>query len=130
MEVLFLQVDEELYALPMEFLREVIARPRITRLPTAPASILGLVNVRGEIVPLFDVAGLLGTGRISTASFAVVIEIDGVRAALAASAVPESGEVDQRAGEAQQPEARGVYRHGDRFTTLIDPVATLAGAHR
>jgi purine-binding chemotaxis protein CheW len=129
-EVLFLQVDQELYALPMGFLREVIAQPRVTRLPTAPAPILGLVNVRGEIVPLFDVAALLGTGRIPTTAFAVVIEIEGVRAALAASVVPESGEVDQRAGEARQSEARGVYSHGDRFATLLDPAATLAGAHR
>jgi purine-binding chemotaxis protein CheW len=129
-EVLFLQVDQEVYALPMEFLREVIAQPRITRLPTAPPTILGLVNVRGEIVPLFDVAALLGTGRISTAPFAVVIEIEGVRAALAASAVPESGVIDARVGEAPQSETRGVYSHGDRLTTLLDPAATLAGVHR
>src|ERR1700694_2767330 len=99
----------------MEFLREVIARPRITRVPTAPSMVLGLVNVRGEIVPLFDVAALLGTGHISTASYAVVIEIEAGRAALATSAVPESGEVEDRAGEAPQAEARGVYSYGDRL---------------
>jgi purine-binding chemotaxis protein CheW len=130
LEVLLLPVDEELYSLPMEFLREVIARPRITRVPTAPATILGLVNVRGEIVPLFDVAALLGTGHISTAAFAVVIEIEGGRAALATSAVPESGVVDERAGEAPQSEARGVYSYGERLTTLLDPEATLAGVYR
>jgi chemotaxis signal transduction protein len=130
LEVLLLPVDQELYSLPMEFLREVIATPRITPVPTAPATILGLVNVRGEIVPLFDVAALLGTGHISSALFAVVIEVEGGRAALATSEVPESGEVDERAGEALQSEARGVYAYGERLTTLLDPEATLAGVYR
>ena len=105
MEVLLLPVDQELYSLPMEFLREVIATPRITPVPTAPATILGLVNVRGEIVPLFDVAALLGTGHISSALFAVVIEVEGGRAALATSEVPDSdklsfSKVNRRRSEA------------------------------
>jgi chemotaxis signal transduction protein len=130
MEVLLLPVEQELYALPLQFLREVIAEPRVTRLPTAPAAVLGLINVRGEIVPMFDVAALLGTGSTSSAAYATVIETEAGRAALATTAVPEAGSVDQPAGQALQPEGRGVYLYGDRLTTLLDPVSTLANAGR
>jgi purine-binding chemotaxis protein CheW len=41
-----------------------VRRPcELTRLPGAPAHLLGVTNLRGEILPLFDLAQLFGTGR-------------------------------------------------------------------
>jgi purine-binding chemotaxis protein CheW len=130
MEVLLLPVDQEVYALPMDCFLEVIAQPKVTRLPTAPGVVLGLVNVRGEIVPLFDLAGLMSTGRTQIAPFAAVVEVGGARAAFATTAVPQSEVLGERTGDAPQPMARGVYRQGDRLVTLLDLASTIGGAHR
>ena len=62
METVLLPVGDELYAVPMESVREVVADPPITTLATAPPLVFGLFNLRGQIVPLFDTAAL-STGR-------------------------------------------------------------------
>jgi len=55
-----LPVGADLYAVPMGWVREVVAVPPPTRLVTAPPLVLGLFNLRGQIVPLLDTAALLG----------------------------------------------------------------------
>jgi purine-binding chemotaxis protein CheW len=119
-EVLLLPVDGELYAVPMTAVREVMAEPRVSPLPTAPASVLGLLNVRGEIVPLFDVLALLGTGRTSRKLFAAVVEVGPGPAALAASSPPVAAPLGAQVGESAGPAARSVHDQDGRLSTLID----------
>lgn len=50
------------YACDVAAVREVVpldARARLTRLPGAPASVVGLLNVRGKIVTVVDAGALL-----------------------------------------------------------------------
>lgn len=50
------------YACDVAAVREVVpldARARLTRLPGAPATVVGLLNVRGKIVTVFDCGALL-----------------------------------------------------------------------
>ena len=44
------------YAVDVEDAREIIPMRRMTRLPGAPAHVLGLINVRGTIVTVIDLA--------------------------------------------------------------------------
>jgi chemotaxis signal transduction protein len=124
-EVLLLPVDEELYAVPMTAVREVVADPRVSPLPAAPASVLGLLNVRGEIVPLFDVLALLSTGKTSRQGFAAVVEVAAGPAAIAASAPPIAMPLGARVSEPAGPAALGVYDQDGRLSTLIDLEALL-----
>jgi purine-binding chemotaxis protein CheW len=48
------------YTLPITDVHEVIRRMEPTRLPTAPAHILGMINLRGKITPVIDLGLLLG----------------------------------------------------------------------
>jgi chemotaxis signal transduction protein len=43
---------------------EVIAIPTIARLPTTPAWLLGVANLRGNLVPIFDLPALLETPAV------------------------------------------------------------------
>jgi len=80
-------VGSEWYLVDMRWLQEVVAEPTISELPTAPGSILGLFNLRGEIVPLFDTGVLLGLAPTASAPFALVVETDLGPAGLAATGV-------------------------------------------
>jgi len=124
-EVLLLPVGDELYAVPIHNFREVVAEPRVTRIPVAPPEVMGLVNVRGEIVPLFDAAALLSTGKTATASFAAVVGAGSSAAALATTAAPHSEPLGKRAGASPIPGARGIYRQGDALAILLDVDALL-----
>ncbi len=51
---------DEWFGLPIEWVREVQPLERVTRVPNAPAGILGILNLRGRVLTLFDLAGCLG----------------------------------------------------------------------
>ena len=42
---------------------EVLAVPSVTPLPDAPPAFLGLINLRGNLVPLYELRVLLGMGQ-------------------------------------------------------------------
>jgi purine-binding chemotaxis protein CheW len=50
-------------AVPADGVVEVLRAGRATRVPLAPAGVLGLVHLRGRIVPVIDAAAHLGVDR-------------------------------------------------------------------
>ncbi|HJQ48311.1 MAG TPA: chemotaxis protein CheW [Amycolatopsis sp.] len=126
-EAVLLPVDDELYALPVSDVREVAAAPRPTRLVTAPSAVLGLFNLRGEIIPLWDVAALLNVGAIAAPRFAIVLSDPPGRAAVATVAAPHRAVLGSPVDTSELPGTAGAYRVGDRVAVLIDPSALFSG---
>lgn len=54
-QVLLCTVEGQRYALPAEDVRELVRAVRLTPLPYAPAVVEGLLNLRGELLPVLDV---------------------------------------------------------------------------
>jgi purine-binding chemotaxis protein CheW len=54
-EVLVFEVGGQRYGLPTADVRELVRAVMITPLPNAPAAIEGVVNVRGQVLPVLDV---------------------------------------------------------------------------
>ena len=50
----------DVYGLPLQQLREVARLTRLRRIPGAPASVAGLVNLRGEIICALNAHAILG----------------------------------------------------------------------
>ncbi len=48
------------FALPLKYALEILPKPNITPLPNLPSWILGICNVRGEIVSVVELCQLLG----------------------------------------------------------------------
>lgn len=67
--------NERLYALPAEQVVEIIRLPDIARVPQAPKGLLGLANLRGSIVPVASLRGLLGGSETDgLATRAIILE--------------------------------------------------------
>lgn len=128
MQALLLPVGPEWYAVDTAFAREVVADPLVVPLPTAPPSVLGVFNLRGEIIPLFDAGALLGVGGSGDHPYAVVVDTALGLAALAAHAVPEVAELGGQTGGADLPGAVSTHAAGDRLAVLLDVDAVLAPA--
>jgi purine-binding chemotaxis protein CheW len=47
-------VGDEEYGLELPRVREVIRPREITRLPRAPSFVRGIINLRGDVIPIFD----------------------------------------------------------------------------
>lgn len=57
--VLF-QACDEWFGLPIQSLREIQPLERVTRVPNAPKELLGILNLRGRILALFELGQCLG----------------------------------------------------------------------
>ena len=51
-----------LYALPVEEVAEVVRTPLYARVPHSPRGLLGIANLRGSVLPVASLGGLLGLG--------------------------------------------------------------------
>ena len=54
-------VGSSLYAVPADTASEVVTVPSLTRVPGAPAHLLGVFAHRGEVLPVVDLTRLVGT---------------------------------------------------------------------
>lgn len=64
-------IGEDVYAVPVEILTEIIIPQKIFPVPTTPPHVLGVINLRGNIVPIVDIRSTLslpqhtGVGQIA-----------------------------------------------------------------
>lgn len=56
-------LDKEEYALPISEVQEINRIAEITRVPNAPTHVLGVVNLRGKIVPVIELKKRLNLGK-------------------------------------------------------------------
>jgi purine-binding chemotaxis protein CheW len=119
-------VGADRYAVELTRVCEVVRGPGLTSLPGAPASVLGVMNLRGEVVPVLDTAALLGTGRIPRADFAAVADLDAGLAALAADGEPATVALGEPAGPSVLEAGLGRFAVGDGVVALLDLDALLA----
>lgn len=66
------------YCLDVHQVREIVAAPRITRVPGAPGDIAGVINVRGRVLPLTDLGRILGETPtpMTERTTALVLDLD------------------------------------------------------
>jgi purine-binding chemotaxis protein CheW len=128
MRVLLLHVDDELFAVAMTAAREVVVAPELAPVPTATSTVAGVFNLRGEIVPVFDTAALLGLGTISSVAYVAVVETGLGPAGLAITEVGESEELGDAIGATETPGTVASYALGTRVVVLIDVETLLAPA--
>jgi purine-binding chemotaxis protein CheW len=102
------RVGGEHYALPVTGVLEVAPMGEISPVPGAPRPVLGVRNLRGQVLPVVDLGAVLGIEAAGSPSRILVAESGFRRAGLA---------VDSVLGVAELPEA----------TTAVDS-GCLAGA--
>jgi purine-binding chemotaxis protein CheW len=76
------QLGAEHYALELSFLREVAQLTSITPVPGAPDFVVGVTNLRGEILSVFDLRKLLGVKRAGLSDMARLLVLGRERAEL------------------------------------------------
>lgn len=124
------RVGDACFAVPADGVVEVLRGGRLTRVPRAPAGVLGLVHLRGRIVPVVDPAGTLGIDRQPPERAThLVITLDddwyGIVIDEMLDVVEIPGEAIEQATdsgvEAGSDALTGVYAAPDRLVHLLDP---------
>jgi purine-binding chemotaxis protein CheW len=121
-------LEGEPFALDVAQAREVVVFEDLTSVPRAPAHVVGLANLRGEVMPIVDARPLLGlaAGRPGQRPRTLVVTADGLEAALVIEgmvSLEAQGEVvpSQDAGEERHARwAAGFLRRDGRLVPLLD----------
>lgn len=102
--LLLFRLGDEWYAVKVGDVREIFQEYEITRIPSVPDFVLGVVNVRGEILSVTDPSMLMRLGSVSFADVikppAIVITFDEVATAMV---VDEIGDIAEIPSDAIEP---------------------------
>ncbi|PLX84514.1 MAG: chemotaxis protein CheW [Desulfuromonas sp.] len=127
-------LDEEVFALDITKVREVLDFTAVTKVPKTPDFMRGVINLRGSVVPVVDMRlkfGLTATERtVNTCIIIVEIEIGGETTVLGALAdsvqevlnlEPEQIEPAPKIGTRLNTEfIRGMGKRDERFVIILD----------
>jgi chemotaxis signal transduction protein len=125
-----LVVGGEAYAFAVENVLEVTDLGAIAQVPGARADVLGVRNLRGEVVPVFDLASLLGIERDGAARRLVIVEHDGTRAGLAFDDVLGVGELAAPTEAGESPLLLGTSLDDGELLGVVDVSSLFASLAR
>ena len=127
MQALLVPVRSDWYALELAWVREVVIDPAPAPLPTTPATVIGLFNLRGQVLPVLDTAALLGLLPLGDAPAGVVVDTPQGPVCLAISGPGETVSLPVAAGQSQLQAAVSWHEVGDRVATLVSRERLLEG---
>ncbi|MBF0352660.1 MAG: chemotaxis protein CheW [SAR324 cluster bacterium] len=125
-------LDDEIFALDIGSIREVLEFESVTRVPQTPDYMKGVINLRGSVVPVVDLKLKLGMTRtektINTCIIIVEITLEGDHLLLGAIAdsvqeVLELSEIEAapKIGTRLNTEfIDGMGKHGDNFIIILN----------
>lgn len=135
----FLLAGEE-YAVEILRTREITPPAPLTRVPSVPSFIRGVMNLRGSVIPVVDLAAKLRRGEtaVTSATCIVIVELEAngeaARMGLLADAPGEVvsfaretiEEPPQWGSDRSLAHLRGMGRHEDKFILILDIDRALA----
>ena len=140
LELLTFHIAGQQYAVDIEHIVEIVPTRDATRVPNAHESIVGILSLRGTIVTIVDVRQTLRhppSGALGPDARVVVVQYGGETLGFVVDRVVRVVKVNRTAVEphpivhsSEQSEAiRGVFRHADALTILLDFDKLLAARH-
>ena len=127
-------LDEEIYALDIRQVREVLDLTTITKVPRMPEFMRGVINLRGGVVPVVDLRlkfGLNATEKtVDTCIIIIEITLDGETTLIGALADSVQEVMDLDHDQIKAPPKigtrlrtgfiRGMGKKNDRFIIILD----------
>lgn len=77
-QFLTFEIGSELFALPILVVQEIRGWEKVSEIPRTAAQILGVINLRGSVVPVLDVRTRLGmeTRAVTATTVLIVVRLD------------------------------------------------------
>jgi len=133
-QYLTFKLDQELFAVDIGKVREVLEFTTMTKVPRTPDFMRGVINLRGNVVPVVDMRLKLGlTMTVKTVDTCVVISevaVDGERTVLGALVDSVQEVIDLDSGNVAPPPhlgcridasvIRGMGKREDQFIMILD----------
>lgn len=129
-KIVVFRLAEEEYGIPIDKVESIIRRETLTPVPYAPPSMVGVINQRGRIVPVIDLALRfdLPATEPSASARIVICQLEGELVGLAVDAATEvlqlpPGAIDNPPEVVSSPRMQeavaGVAHVGERLIVLL-----------
>jgi len=133
-QYLTFKLGEEVYAVDISKVREVLDFTTVTKVPRTPDFMRGVINLRGSVVPVVDLRLKFGMNRtestVNTCIIILEVRVDGETTVLGALADSVQEVVDLES-ESIEPAPRigtklktefiaGMGKQNDRFIIILD----------
>ena len=129
-QVVVCQLGQESYGLDISSVYEIIRFQECTAVPASPSFVDGVINLRGLIIPVMDMASRFGQarGEVTKSTRIIVAGTNGRRVGLVVDAVTEVLMVSEDAVEPTPEVAagfdsayiRGIAKLGEELVILLD----------
>jgi purine-binding chemotaxis protein CheW len=133
-QYLTFKLDDEVFALDIGKVREVLDFTTVTKVPQTPDFMRGVINLRGNVVPVMDMRlkfGMTSTEKsVNTCVIITEVRVDNEIAILGAMADSVQEVLDLEPGEIEPPPRigtklntefiRGMGKHNDQFIIILD----------
>lgn len=124
LQVVVFTVGSTEFGIPITLVREIIAPSELVTLPEMPAGMVGIINVRGNILPIVDLKTLFAMGNGLAADHTkqrvLLVEIGGSLVGYLVDTVSEVLRISQDSLE-QVDRIQGMNRN------LVDSICNLEG---
>lgn len=131
-ELLLFRVGRELFATPLAAIEEAVELEEVRPIPEMPASMLGVTDLRGRMIPIYSPARSLGVELGAAPAAALVVRAGERRVALAVDDVEDVLDTDLTqlrdapGGDDADGVLIGVARQGRRLVAVLDGDALVA----
>jgi len=121
------------YAISIAQVKEIIQYKGANKLPNSPGFMEGIINLRGKIIPVIDLARRLNLTTAGNADKrALIIESEGREIGIVVDAVTEVIRIQDNAIEPPPQTSaaeyiRGIGKAGDRLLILLDVDKLFSG---
>jgi chemotaxis signal transduction protein len=126
-----LRVAGEAYAVPVGNVLEVVRPGEVTPVPGSAAGLLGVLNLRGHVLAVADLAQILGLRAAAPPARMLVAESGELRAGFVIDEVSEVGELGDPTEATESELLAGATLAGGDLIGIIDlgrVLSSLAGA--
>jgi purine-binding chemotaxis protein CheW len=115
----------EHYAIPVASVLEVAEYGEVTAVPGASSVVLGVRNLRGQVLPVIELATALGLQDSADHQRILIVENDGHLAGLAVNEVVDVGVLGEVTEDVESPSLRGALLVDGALVGVVDVGAVL-----
>lgn len=129
-QMLIFNVDKEAFGVDVLLVQEIIRYIRPTKIPNAPQAVRGVINFRGEVIPVLDLRERFGLAPREYDEFTVIVivEFSGKTMGFVVEQVSDIVNLPHRniqltpefSSEAKTAYLKGMGKLGERLILLMD----------
>lgn len=122
-QVVVFQLMEQVYGIDINSVFEIIRMESITKIPRTPHFVEGVINLRGRIIPVIDLATRFGLGvsERTQESRIIIVEVSGQKIGMIVDSVQEVLRIPISAIEPPPPVVNGIDAAYLRGIAILDP---------